>query len=214
MLGRRNFLKTAALAGVATTATGSGADAQTTQPAGKMDQGVPAVHATAETAAIPPEAANLIEGKSGSDFMVDAFKTLGIDYVAAMPGSSFRGLQESFVNYGENKAPEWITCLHEEISVAIAHGYGKVEGKPMLSPVHATVGTQHASMAVYNGRPGSRLPRHREYRRRDDATSRCRGRAYGAGRARRWCGNSPNGTTIPAGCSISRNRLSAPTRSR
>jgi acetolactate synthase-1/2/3 large subunit len=152
MLGRRNFLKTAALAGVATTTIPAGptAEAQTPAPAAKLDQGVTAPHAAAETAALPPEAATLIEGKSGSDFMVDAFKTLGIDYVAAMPGSSFRGLQESFINYGGNKAPEWITCLHEEISVAIAHGYGKVEGKPLITPVHATVGTQHASMAIYN----------------------------------------------------------------
>jgi acetolactate synthase I/II/III large subunit len=32
----------------------------------------------------------------------------------------------------------------------MAHGYAKVEGKPMLNLVHATVGLQHASMAVYN----------------------------------------------------------------
>ncbi len=82
--------------------------------------------------------------------MVDAYKSLGIEYIASMPGSSFRGLQESFINYGKNTAPEWLTTLHEEISVAMAHGYAKVEGKPMLNLVHATVGLQHASMAVYN----------------------------------------------------------------
>jgi acetolactate synthase-1/2/3 large subunit len=151
MLGRRNFLKSAALAGVATTSSIPVVEAQTPPPqANKLEQGVSAAHSIAETAEIPPEAAKLIEGKSGSDFMVDAFKTLGIDYIAAMPGSSFRGLQESFINYGRNSAPEWLTCLHEEISVGIAHGYAKVEGKPILCLVHATVGTQHASMAIYN----------------------------------------------------------------
>jgi len=75
---------------------------------------------------------------------------LGIEYIAATPGSSFRGLQESFVNYGKNSAPEWLTTMHEEASVAMAMGYAKVEGKPMLNLVHATVGLQHATMAVYN----------------------------------------------------------------
>ena len=35
-------------------------------------------------------------------------------------------------------------------SVAMAHGYAKVEGKPMLVLAHGTVGLQHASMAIYN----------------------------------------------------------------
>jgi hypothetical protein len=45
-----------------------------------------------------------------------------------------------------NTKPEFITCLHEEISVAMAHGYAKIAGKPMSSLVHGVVGTQHAAM--------------------------------------------------------------------
>ena len=67
-----------------------------------------------------------------------------------IPGSSFRGLHESVVNYGGNKNPEFITCCHEESSVAMAHGYSKIEGKPVCVFAHGTVGLQHASMAVYN----------------------------------------------------------------
>ena len=82
--------------------------------------------------------------------MVDVIKSLGIEYCAANPGSSFRGLQESFINYGKNSSPEWLTCCHEESSVAMAHGYAKIEGKPMMIMAHGTVGLQHASMAIYN----------------------------------------------------------------
>jgi thiamine pyrophosphate-dependent acetolactate synthase large subunit-like protein len=82
--------------------------------------------------------------------MVDVLKTLGFEYVAANPGSSFRGLHESIINYGGNKSPELITCMHEESAVAMAHGYFKAEGKPMLVAAHGTVGLQHASMALYN----------------------------------------------------------------
>ncbi len=54
------------------------------------------------------------------------------------------------INYGGNANPEFITCLHEESSVAMAHGYAKIEGKPMMIMAHGTVGLQHASMAIYN----------------------------------------------------------------
>jgi thiamine pyrophosphate-dependent acetolactate synthase large subunit-like protein len=88
--------------------------------------------------------------RSGSDFMVDVIKSLGIEYVFSNPGSSFRGLHESITNYGGNRNPEFITCCHEESSVSMAHGYAKIEGKPALVMAHGTVGLQHAAMAVYN----------------------------------------------------------------
>jgi len=84
--------------------------------------------------------------------MVQAIRDLGIEYVAANPGSTFEGIQESVINYGNppNHTPEFITALHEESAVAMAHGYAKAEGKPMLALLHGTIGIQHASMAIYN----------------------------------------------------------------
>jgi acetolactate synthase-1/2/3 large subunit len=88
--------------------------------------------------------------RSGSDFMVDVIKSLGLEYIASNPGSSFRGLHESVINYGGNSAPEFITCCHEESSVGMAHGYSKIEGKPMGVLLHSDVGLQHGSMAIFN----------------------------------------------------------------
>ena len=70
--------------------------------------------------------------------------------MASNPGSSFRGIHESIINYGGNQKPEFLTCTHEESSVAMAHAYFKVEGKPMAVLCHGTVGLQHAAMAIYN----------------------------------------------------------------
>jgi len=98
----------------------------------------------------PPSAEVLTVDRSGSDFMVDVLKTLDFEYIASNPGSSFRGLQESLINYGGNVAPEFITCCHEESAAALAHGYSKIEGKPMAVLVHSDVGLQHASMAIFN----------------------------------------------------------------
>jgi acetolactate synthase-1/2/3 large subunit len=92
----------------------------------------------------------LTADRTGSDFMVDVLKSLGFEYICANPGSSFRGIHESVINYGGNKRPELITCCHEESSIAMAHGYAKVEGKPLGVLAHGTVGLQHASMAIYN----------------------------------------------------------------
>jgi acetolactate synthase I/II/III large subunit len=142
--GRRKFLLQAAVAGTATATSASAF------PAGAQP---PLAQATALGPGAEPLSAAIsakTEGRPGSDFMVDVLKSLGFEYVCANPGSSFRGLHESIVNYGGNSAPELITCLHEESAVAMAHGYFKAEGKPLAVMAHGTVGLQHASMALYN----------------------------------------------------------------
>ncbi|MFC2952703.1 thiamine pyrophosphate-binding protein [Marinicaulis aureus] len=88
--------------------------------------------------------------RPGSDVMVDVIRSVGLPYMSLNPASSFRGLQESIVNYAGNKNPQIITATHEEQAVAIAHGYAKASGKPMGVLAHGTVGIQHAAMAVYN----------------------------------------------------------------
>jgi len=86
----------------------------------------------------------------GSDLVVDLLRAVGIDYVALNPGATYRGLHDSLVNYGGNRAPELILTTHEEIAVALAHGYAKARGAPMAAIVHDIVGLQHASMAIFN----------------------------------------------------------------
>jgi thiamine pyrophosphate-dependent acetolactate synthase large subunit-like protein len=88
--------------------------------------------------------------RPGSDFMVDVLKSLELEYITTNPGSSFRGIHESLVNYGGNSKPELLTCPHEEQAIAMAHGYAKVAGRPIGVLCHGTVGLQHAAMAVYN----------------------------------------------------------------
>ncbi len=139
--GRRDFLKGVASASAAGVALVQQVQAAT--PAGPANSKLSDVDAKAV------ESGRLIP-RPGSDFMVDVIKSLNVEYVAANPGSSFRSLHESVVNYGGNKSPELITCLHEESSVAIAHGYAKAAGKPMAVMAHGSVGFQHAAMAVYN----------------------------------------------------------------
>ncbi len=147
---RRGFLKGAAAGAAALAAAPAAVKAQN-QQAPRGTAPIPSANAVAaETSTPPPHVEALTADRPGADFMVDVLKSLGFEYIAANPGSSFRGLHESIVNYGGNQAPELLTCCHEEQSVAMADGYAKIEGKPMAVMAHSTVGLQHAAMAIYN----------------------------------------------------------------
>jgi acetolactate synthase I/II/III large subunit len=169
-VGRRGFLKGAA-AGTASVVAGAaalvatpaiaapGMEAATAAPQAQPAGPPPAPVATPpgesqlsrDTASPPPQVQSPRHIESPqSDYMVDVIRALGIEYVAANPGSSFEGLHESLINYGEGQPPEFLTCLHEESSVAMAHGYAKASGKPMLALLHGVIGIQHGSMAIYN----------------------------------------------------------------
>ncbi len=142
VLDRRTFLKTAAAAAAVVTPAKAGAQLDSRPPTesrgGKLrgnDKKLPG---------------DIVIERPGSDFMIDVIKTLDLEYMATNPGSSFRSLHESLVNYGGNKKPELLTCMHEEAAIAMAHGYAKAAGKPMAAIIHGTVGLQHGSMAIYN----------------------------------------------------------------
>lgn len=85
----------------------------------------------------------------GSDVVAATLAGLGCRYVAVNPGASLRGLHDTLVN-PIAPAPELIMCLHEEIAVALAHGYAKAAGQPMTVGLHDTVGLLHGSMAIFN----------------------------------------------------------------
>jgi acetolactate synthase I/II/III large subunit len=153
-VGRRRFLKGAAV-GAAALVTNTPAESAPALPTvrpsvapptetaalAEMGLALPAQAAVQASAAVAPVPA--------SDFMVDVLKTLDLDYVAVNPGSAFDGLHESLINYGQNKKPEMLTCLHEEQAAAISHGYAKAAGKPMMIAVHGTVGLLHASFGIF-----------------------------------------------------------------
>jgi len=90
------------------------------------------------------------EAGFGSDVVAEVLRDLDIPYIALNPGASYRGLHDSLVNHIGNARPQMLLCLHEEIAVAVAHGYAKVTGKAMAAAVHSNVGLFHATMAIFN----------------------------------------------------------------
>src|SRR5215468_12392882 len=139
-INRRGFLKGAAVGAAGLVSQKSEAQAQQTQAARGIAAEPSARALAAETEPVSADVDVLTADHPGADYMLDVIKSLGIEYIAANPGSSFRALHESIVNYGGNKNPELLTCCHEESSVFIADGYARVEGKPMGVMAHSTVG--------------------------------------------------------------------------
>lgn len=86
----------------------------------------------------------------GSDAIADMLRAMDIPYVLFNPGASFRGLHDSLVNHLGNEKPQMVVVLHEEHAVAIAHGYAKVTGKPLIAILHSNVGLMHGSMAIFD----------------------------------------------------------------
>jgi acetolactate synthase-1/2/3 large subunit len=83
-----------------------------------------------------------------SDVIVDLMRQYDFPYVPLNPGSSFRSLHDSMVNYGQDD-PQMLLCPHENIAIQIAHGYAKATGEPLTAIVHNLVGLLHSCMAVY-----------------------------------------------------------------
>jgi acetolactate synthase I/II/III large subunit len=154
---RRLFLKGAALGGMAAVAGPVGAqvkeDGSTGEKQPKLDASQPRpAPANAPSQEATPRDQSVTYSSCGGDYMVDVLRSLGIEYFAATPGNTFMGMHESVINYGMLTPPNlrFITTLHEEASVAMAHGYAKIAGKPMACMMHTTVGLQHGAMAIYN----------------------------------------------------------------
>ena len=151
---RRDFLKAAAAGTAAAAALAANPVASR---AASAAPDAPHGNATAPTLAKPPlaDAASHVDvvtvDRPGSDFMVDVIKSLDFEYLCANPGiqlprsariaDQLRRQQEL-----RNSSP----AATRNPSVAMAHGYAKIEGKPLLVCAHGTVGLQHASMAIYN----------------------------------------------------------------
>src|SRR4051812_24392837 len=86
----------------------------------------------------------------GSDIAAEMLRRFNIPYISLNPGASYRGLHDSIVNHLGNERPGILLCLHEDHSVAIAHGYARVTGEPMACVLHANVGLLHGMMGLFN----------------------------------------------------------------
>jgi acetolactate synthase I/II/III large subunit len=89
---------------------------------------------------------------STAEGLLRALKRRGIDYVLANAGTDFAPVIEGLVRAAGRKdaVPRFITVPHENLAMAMAHGYYQVAGKPAGVMVHVTVGTGNTICALMN----------------------------------------------------------------
>jgi acetolactate synthase-1/2/3 large subunit len=81
-----------------------------------------------------------------------SLKARGIEHVFANAGTDFAPIIEGLVRLGDEDgaAPKFLTIPHENLAVAMAHGYYLTSGKPAAAMVHVTVGTGNTVCALMN----------------------------------------------------------------
>lgn len=82
--------------------------------------------------------------------LLRTLKAHGIDYVFANAGTDFAPIIESLVRTSADETPTFLTIPHENLAVAMAHGFYQVSGKPAAAMVHVTVGTGNTICALMN----------------------------------------------------------------
>jgi len=76
----------------------------------------------------------------------------GIDYLFGNSGTDFPSIIEALAKAGgdKTKAPIPVTVPHENLAVAMAHGYYAVTGRPQAVMFHVNVGTANGITGVLN----------------------------------------------------------------
>ena len=92
------------------------------------------------------------ETGSVAEGFLRALKRRGVEHVLANAGTDFAPIIEGIVSLtGRGEAlPRFLTIPHENLAVAMAHGYYQVSGKPAAVMVHVTVGTGNTICALMN----------------------------------------------------------------
>ena len=86
----------------------------------------------------------------GGDAILQAFHSLGIDYVMASPGSEWGPFWEAMAQQqlGNEPGPTYLTCAHETLAVDLAIGYTSVTGRMQAVMLHTGVGLLQGSLGI------------------------------------------------------------------
>ncbi len=86
----------------------------------------------------------------GGEAILQAFRSLGIDYIMASPGSEWGAVWEAL---GSQKltntpGPTYFSCAHETLAVNLATGYTMITGRMQAVMLHTGVGLLQGSMGI------------------------------------------------------------------
>jgi acetolactate synthase-1/2/3 large subunit len=96
----------------------------------------------------------LRNNSDGGEAILEAFRSLNIDYVFSSPGSEWPSFWEALARQKHSgmAGPTYVDCGHETLAVAMAAGYTQVTGRMQAVLLHAGAGLMQGCMAVAGAR--------------------------------------------------------------
>lgn len=90
--------------------------------------------------------------ESTADAYLEVLSARGIKYFFGNGGTDFGPIVDAYAKRmdSETPVPTPITCPHEIVAVAMAHGYTMVTGEPQVVMVHTIAGTANATGGLIN----------------------------------------------------------------
>src|SRR3954449_8421266 len=109
---------------------------------------------TGRDASPSPEQPNLKNYHDGGEAILEAFRSLDIEYVISSPGSEWPSFWEALARQKKDATPgpTYLDCGHETIAVSMATGYTRVTGRMQAVMLHAGAGLLQGCMAVAGAR--------------------------------------------------------------
>lgn len=88
----------------------------------------------------------------GGEAIMEAFRTLGIDYVISSPGSEWSPFWEALARQKVNQkaGPQYLECWHETLAVDIAMGYTQMTGRAQAVLLHAGAGILQGTAGLHS----------------------------------------------------------------
>ena len=99
-----------------------------------------------------PESPVTFTPETAADAWMGLLAMRGVDYLFANGGTDFAPVVEAYAK-GEKlgwRLPEIVIVPHENMGIAMAHGYAMVTGRPQIVMVHVVVGTANALGGIIN----------------------------------------------------------------
>ena len=90
--------------------------------------------------------------ETAADAWIGLLAMRGVDYLFANGGTDFAPVVEAYAK-GQKlgwRLPEVVIVPHENMGIAMAHGYAMVTGRPQAMMVHVGVGTANALNGLIN----------------------------------------------------------------
>ncbi len=86
----------------------------------------------------------------GGEAILQAFRSLGVDYVMASPGSEWGAVWEALGHQklSNTPGPIYLSCAHETLAVNLAAGYTSVTGRMQAVMLHTGVGLLQGTMGI------------------------------------------------------------------